>query len=154
VNNLKRKSYPPALRRGSVLFTREYTLKVFQQLEGWDPEFAQMFQRYVYGGLYDRNVIDQKTRELCAVAACTVVNALPQLETHIKAAIRVGATKREVIEVIMQMTVYCGFPYFLQAARLFDRVMAEWSPAKGRAAARLKAGERSVVRKFGASVVP
>ena len=135
---LKRKPYPPALRRGSVLFTREYTLKVFQQLEGWDPEFAQMFQRYVYGGMYERRVIDQKTRELCAVAACTVTNALPQLETHIKASIRVGATKREVIEVIMQMTVYCGFPCFLQAARLFDRVMAEWDPAKEKAAGRRK----------------
>ena len=135
---LKRKPYPPALRRGSVLFTREYTLKVFQQLAGWDPEFAQMFQRYVYGGMYERRVIDQKTRELCAVAACTVQNALPQLETHIKASIRAGATKREVIEVIMQMTVYCGFPYFLQAARLFDRVMAEWDPAKEKAVARRK----------------
>ena len=127
---LKRKPYPPALRRGSMLFTREYAEKVFQQLEGWDPEFGQMFQRYVYGGMYDRKVIDQKTRELCAVAACTALNALPQLETHIKASIRAGATKREVIEVIMQMTVYCGFPYFLQAARLFDRVMAEWNPTK------------------------
>ena len=127
---LKRKPYPPALRRGSMLFTREYAEKVFQQLEGWDPEFGQMFQRYVYGGMYDRKVIDQKTRELCAVAACTAMNALPQLETHIKASIRAGATKREVIEVIMQMTVYCGFPYFLQAARLFDRVMAEWNPTK------------------------
>lgn len=139
MNNLKRKPYPPALRRGSMLFTREYTLKVFQQLEGWDPEFGQMFQRYVYGGLYDRNVIDQKTRELCAVAACTVLNALPQLETHIKAAIRSGATKKEVIEVIIQMTVYCGFPFFLQAARLFDRVMAEWDPQKEKRAKGRKA---------------
>ena len=138
MTKLKQKPYPPALRRGSTLFTREYTLKVFQQLEGWDPEFGQMFQRYVYGGMYDRRVIDQKTRELCAVAACTVLNALPQLETHIKASIRAGATKREVIEVIMQMTVYCGFPYFLQAARLFDRVMAEWDPAKERAPLRRK----------------
>lgn len=127
---LKRKPYPPALRRGAMLFTEEYALKVFQQLEGWDPEFGQLFQKYVYGGVYDRKVIDQKTRELCAVAACVCMNALPQLETHMKAAIRCGATKREVIEVIIQMTVYCGFPYFLQAARLFDRVMTEWNYKK------------------------
>lgn len=140
---LKRTPYAPALRRGTMLFTREYTLKVFQQLEGWDPEFGQMFQRYVYGGMYERNVIDQKTRELCAVAACTALNALPQLETHIKASIRVGATKKEVIEVIMQMTVYCGFPHFLQAARLFDRVMAEWDPQKEKNGRRAKSQRRT-----------
>jgi 4-carboxymuconolactone decarboxylase len=81
-------------------------------------EFMEIFMNFCYGGLYDRNVLPQKTRELCAVAACVMANALPQLRTHIQAAWNCGASKKEIMEVILQMLTYCGAPYMLQAARL------------------------------------
>jgi 4-carboxymuconolactone decarboxylase len=123
--------YEPALRRGSALFGEEYCRHVFEELKAADPEFSQLFQRYVYGGMYDRDVLDQKTRELLAVAACTVLNALPQLDVHAKAALRVGATKEEVQEAILQMSVYGGFPYMLQALRRLRQLLVDWSPEMG-----------------------
>ena len=47
-----------------------------------------------------------------------MANAHPQLRTHVQAAWNCGATKREIMEVIIQMAVYCGMPYMLQAARV------------------------------------
>ena len=45
------------------------------------------------------------------VAALTALgNAVPQLKVHIHGALNVGCTEQEVIEVIMQMAVYAGFP--------------------------------------------
>ena len=83
-----------------------------------DEEFMELFMNFCYGGLYDRDVLPQKTRELCAVAACVMANAHPQLRTHIQAAWNCGATKRQIMEVIIQMAIYCGMPYMLQAARI------------------------------------
>jgi 4-carboxymuconolactone decarboxylase len=123
--------YEPALRRGSALFGEEYCRYVFEELKAADPEFSQLFQRYVYGGMYDRDVLDQKTRELLAVAACTLQNALPQFDVHVKAALRVGATKEEVQEAILQMSVYGGFPYMLQALRRFRQLLVDWKPEMG-----------------------
>ena len=109
---------PDAERRGTMLRNEAFTRGIADQLEAWDPEFNELFMNFVYGGLYDRDVLDHKTRELCAIAACVMANAQPQLRTHLFAAANCGATKREMMEVILQMTVYCGAPYMLQAARI------------------------------------
>ena len=79
-----------ALERGKVLFGEEFAKQVLDEFDEWDPEFGQLFQTFVYGGMYDRNVIDQKTRELIAVAACVCLGVLPMIRSHGTAALRVG----------------------------------------------------------------
>ena len=64
-------------------------------------------------------------RELIAVACLTVRNALPQLETHIRVGFRLGLPRAQMQEIILQMTVYCGYPYVMQAMASFERVAAE-----------------------------
>lgn len=108
-----------ALKRGTMLWSKEFTERIAEDMAEWgDSEFMETFMSFCYGGLYDRNVLSQKTRELCAIAACVMANAHPQLRTHVQAAWNCGATKREIMEVIIQMMTYCGAPYVLQCARV------------------------------------
>lgn len=147
---------PRALKRGTMLWNREFTERVAGDMADWGgQEFMELFMNFCYGGLYDRNVLPQKTRELCAVAACVMANALPQLRTHIQAAWNCGATKKEIMEVILQMLVYCGAPYVLQAARLarndvfphLERgVKASLPPAGTNAAAPASNGAKTAAR--------
>ena len=75
------------------------------------PEFAKVNVEFPFGELYTRDVLDDKTRELCTVAALTVQGfALPELKIHVKGAINCGASREEIVEVITQMIAYCGFP--------------------------------------------
>ncbi len=104
--------------RGNQLWNEQFTQRIAKEFAAWDPEFGELFMNYTYGGLYDRNVLPQKTRELCAVAACVMANATPQLRTHIFAAHNCGASKQEIMETILQMVTYCGAPYMIQAARI------------------------------------
>ena len=48
--------------------------------------------------------------------------ALPQLETHIRVAFRLGVERAVIQQIILQMTVYCGYPYVMQAMAAFERV--------------------------------
>ncbi|MCC7106718.1 MAG: carboxymuconolactone decarboxylase family protein [Chloroflexi bacterium] len=120
-----------ARRRGNALFGEGFTERIFKEYSEWDPEFTELFMGFVYGGLYDREVIPQKWREMLAVAACVCANALPMLENHAKAAIRMGATKQEVQEAILQMATYAGMPYTLLAMRHFHTFMKDWDPNAG-----------------------
>lgn len=91
------------------------------------PEFAWVNVTFPFAELYTRNVIDLKTRELCTVAALTVQGfSLPELKLHINAALRCGASRDEVVEIITQMIAYCGFPAatqaILTAKALFDEL--------------------------------
>lgn len=75
------------------------------------PKFSKVNVEYAFGELYAGDVVDDKTRELCTVAALTVQGfSLPQLKVHIEAALRCGATEEEIVEIITQMLAYCGFP--------------------------------------------
>ena len=65
---------------------------------------------FPYAEIYTRDEVDLKTRELCTVAELTVLGTVPQLKDHINAALNVGNSPTEVVEIIMQMSAYCGFP--------------------------------------------
>jgi len=96
-----------------------------QRIKEVAPEFAWVNVEFPFGELYARTVVDAKTRELCTVAALTVLgHALPQLKLHIDAALRCGASREEVVEIITQMIAYGGFPAatnaIMTAKTLFD----------------------------------
>ena len=75
------------------------------------PDMARYVVEFPYGDIYSRPGLDLKTRELVTIAALTSMgNAQPQLEDHVHGALNVGCRREEIIEVIMQMAVYAGFP--------------------------------------------
>ncbi len=85
--------------------------KVIDSLKDIAPEFADLLIEFPFGDIYSRPGLDLKSREIAVIAALTALgNATPQLKVHIHGALNVGCTKEEVVEVIMQMAVYAGFP--------------------------------------------
>ena len=83
------------------------------------------FVEHIFGKLYARDVLTQRERELCAVAALCVLNRGNELKSHIIAAVRAGATKQEIAEVILQMSTYGGMPVCIDgltiARQVFDK---------------------------------
>ena len=107
------------------------------------PEFAWVNVTFPFAELYPRDVIDLKTRELCTVAALTVQGfSLPELKLHIRAALRCGASRAEVAEIITQMIAYAGFPAATNALmtmkQVFDDVDAEAKPKRAKKAKRTR----------------
>ncbi|WP_145543357.1 carboxymuconolactone decarboxylase family protein [Yersinia frederiksenii] len=84
---------------------------VINSLKDIAPDFAQLLIEFPFGDIYSRPGLDLKTRELAVVAALTAMgNATPQLKVHLHGARNVGCSQQEIIEVIIQMAVYAGFP--------------------------------------------
>jgi 4-carboxymuconolactone decarboxylase len=75
------------------------------------PELGEWITDFAYGDVVSRPGLDLRSRELATVAALTALgNAQPQLKAHIGGALNAGCTPQEILEVIMQMAVYAGFP--------------------------------------------
>lgn len=84
------------------------------------------FTLEAFGDIYANPALDVRTRELVTVAALTTLgNAPSQLRAHIHGALNVGATRREVVEVLTQMRAYAGFPAALNGATIAKEVFAE-----------------------------
>lgn len=97
-----------------------------ERIKAVAPEFAWVNVTFPFGELYTRDVLDLKTRELCTVAALTVQgSSLPQLKIHVGAAVRSGASREEVVEVITQMIAYAGFPAATNALMTAQAVFQE-----------------------------
>ena len=91
----------------------------------FDKELAKQISMFFTGQLYSREVLSQKQRELCAVAALTVLNREDELRLHIHAARNVGATREEIAEVIFQMLVYGGAPVMVEGLKVAKRALEE-----------------------------
>ena len=76
------------------------------------PGFAESLIEWAYGRHYARGGLDLKTRQLCTVAALTVLGGQtgPQLKINIEHTLAAGASRTEIIEAIWQMAVYGGLP--------------------------------------------
>jgi 4-carboxymuconolactone decarboxylase len=100
--------------------------RVIQSLRDIAPDFARYVIEFPFGDIYSRPALDLKSREIAVVAALTALgNAAPQLKVHIQGAINVGCTREEIIEVIMQMAVYAGFPAALNGLFAAKEVFQE-----------------------------
>lgn len=100
--------------------------KVVESLADIAPDFARLLIEFPFGDIYSRDGLDLKSREIGVVAALTAMgNAAPQLKVHIHGALNVGCSREEVIEIIMQMAVYAGFPAALNGIFAAKEVFAE-----------------------------
>lgn len=100
--------------------------RVINSLRDIAPDFARYLVEFPFGDIYSRPGLDLKTREIATISALTALgNASPQLKVHIHAALNVGSTKEEIVETIMQMAVYAGFPAALNGLFAARDVFAE-----------------------------
>ncbi len=100
--------------------------RVIDSLKDIAPDFARYLIEFPFGDIYSRPGLDLKSREIATVAALTALgNAAPQLKVHIQAALNVGCSRREVVETIMQMAVYAGFPAALNGLFAAKEVFQE-----------------------------
>ncbi|TDX20100.1 4-carboxymuconolactone decarboxylase [Buttiauxella sp. BIGb0552] len=99
---------------------------VIKSLSHIAPDFARLLIEFPFGDIYSRPGLDLKAREIAVVAALTALgNATPQLKVHIQGALNVGCSEQEIIEVIMQMAVYAGFPCALNGLFAAKEVFAQ-----------------------------
>ena len=90
-----------------------------------DPHYLQLWFDFIYGEMYPRGIIDDRTRLLMMVGICLALNEPVQLANHIRGALLLGANAREVLEVIVHSTAYCGMPTTVQTTRVLERVAKE-----------------------------
>lgn len=90
--------------------------EVLENLKNTVPELANWIIEFAYGEVLSREKLKLKTRQLATVAALTAMGTAPlQLKAHIEGALNVGCAQEEIVEVILQMAVYAGFPAALNA---------------------------------------
>jgi len=93
------------------------------------PDFTRYLVEFAFGEIYAREG-DLKHREIVAISTLATMGGCDaQLETHVHGAFNVGLTESEIIEVVMTLIPYIGFPKALNAMSVVKRVVEKRSQA-------------------------
>jgi 4-carboxymuconolactone decarboxylase len=87
------------------------------------PDFTRYLIEFAFGEIYAREGNTQH-REIVAIASLAAMGGCDaQLETHVHGAFNVGLTESEIVETVMTLIPYIGFPKALNAMSIVKRVV-------------------------------
>lgn len=96
---------------------------VMAHLKEIAPDLARYITEFFYGEICTRPGLDMKSREIATLASLiTLGNAPLQFRAHIYAALNCGCTREEIMEVVLQMSVYAGVPAAMNAMFIVGEV--------------------------------
>lgn len=100
--------------------------RITRDVGSLSPDLARYIVEYAYGDVWSRPGLDLKTRELATVSGLIALgHCAPQLKVHIGGMLRSGWTRDEVVELILHMSLYAGFPAALNALSIAAEVFEE-----------------------------
>ncbi|MCD8166088.1 MAG: carboxymuconolactone decarboxylase family protein [Bacteroides sp.] len=97
--------------------------QVVNSLESISPELTRFIIEYSFGDVYFLPSLNNKTKEVAVVSSLIAQGAIPQLKVHLNGALNSGCSINEVKEIILQMSVYTGFPRSINAMNAFKEVL-------------------------------
>ncbi|MBO9356060.1 carboxymuconolactone decarboxylase [Bordetella petrii] len=99
--------------------------KVTANLDALSDDFIELVLGFAFADVVSRPGIDLRVREMLTVAALMAMgNAPGQLEFHIRAALNVGVSREEIIEILLQIAVYAGVPACMNGISAAKKALA------------------------------
>ncbi len=96
-----------------------------------EPDFERYVVTFLAGEIWSRPGLDRRTRSLCTIATLAALGRTQGLALNIRMALRNGATRSEIVEVLLHIAVYAGFPAAWDALVLAREIFA--AGARGKA---------------------
>jgi 4-carboxymuconolactone decarboxylase len=98
---------------------------VLEEMRREFPFLADATEAYALGDVWSRPGLDDRTRQLAAVAAFASLGLTPFVKVHAGYALNVGVTEDELKEVVYLITVPAGFPRAIAASQTLSELFAE-----------------------------
>jgi 4-carboxymuconolactone decarboxylase len=104
---------------------------VLDKLAETAPKLSEFVIAFAFGDIYARPQLSLRERQIATVASiATLGHSAPQLKAHINGALNLGITEAEIVEILMQMAVYAGFPAAINAIATAAEAFAARRDAK------------------------
>jgi 4-carboxymuconolactone decarboxylase len=99
--------------------------RIIATLDALAPGYSRTIVEWAFGEVCARPGLDLKTRELLTIASLVAMGtATPQLKLHIGGALNTGCTRTEIVETIVQTSLYAGIPAALNGLAVADEIFA------------------------------
>ncbi len=104
----------------------DYGLAVLARLDEIAPEMKKWIIEFGFGEVYSRPGLNARSRQIATIAALVALGHTgDELRSHIRAGLRTGLSRSEVVELIMQMALYAGFPAAISGVKAAEATFAQ-----------------------------
>src|ERR1043166_5292245 len=112
------------------VLTAEYVDRQFASASDWSSEM-QYLATQAWGLTWARPGLPHRTRSMLNIAFLVALDKPGELELHTTAALRNGVTPEEIMEILVQSAIYCGFPAALSGTRVVRQALERWQSGEG-----------------------
>jgi 4-carboxymuconolactone decarboxylase len=88
-------------------------------------DFQDFITRYAWGEVWERPGLDRRTRSCITIAMLVTLKQEHELAMHLRAALRVGVTREEIREILLQSAIYAGVPAANRAFAIAHDVLGQ-----------------------------
>ena len=104
---------------------------MLEPLEEIAPDLKNMVRDFAFGEIYARPCLDLKQRQIVTVVALAAMdNTGIEFKAHLHGALKLGWKKEELVEALMQLAIYAGFPTAIHALLVAKEVFDESDAAR------------------------
>ncbi|MGI8824345.1 MAG: carboxymuconolactone decarboxylase family protein [Chloroflexota bacterium] len=91
-------------------------------VEMLSPDLLRFIMEFVAADVWSRGCLDGRTRSLVTVAVLGTLGRNKQLAEHVEGALNNGASEDEIVEALLHLTAYAGFPAAWESIETARRV--------------------------------
>jgi len=117
--------FDEGLKRRRQVLGAEYVDRSIENANDFMMAFQRITTEWCWGYAWGGDTLDLKTRSMLNLAMLTALNRAAEIRLHVRGAINNGVTPKEIQEVLLHATVYCGIPAGLDAFKAANEVLKE-----------------------------
>lgn len=91
----------------------------------FDSAFQSLITEGAWGTVWASDAISKRERSMITLALLAATKNFDEIPMHIRATVRTGATKQDVIEAFQHVAIYAGVPAANHAIKLAKQTYAE-----------------------------
>lgn len=99
-------------------------------LDNFSSELGEFVIKHGFSDMYTRDALDQRARKIATIASLVTSGNLAQLGWHVRGALENNLLNAdEIREIIIQMTIYIGYPAAFNAMRTTNETIEAMNPS-------------------------
>ena len=87
-----------------------------------DDEFMRITIENLFGDVWTREGLELRERSMITVTALTVLGREAELELHLRGALNVGVSRETILEMMLHLAHYGGWPVAVSGLRVARKV--------------------------------
>lgn len=120
-----RRDYNDRFERGMKVLKKMGREKLMLNQKALSEEMYDISVGHLFGDVWGRPGLSLRDRQLVTLAANIAMGRATGNHSHYLSSLHLGITKREIIEVMIQVGHYTGWPTLSNAVRQFTEIMEE-----------------------------